>query len=61
MKNLKKLGQSLNKRELSSITGSGFCIGKNCRCQNQHCPVGYCCGSDPHNCVPAGPNNRNCR
>ncbi len=61
MKNLKNLGQTLNKKELSSITGSGPCLTKKCRCQYQHCPVGYCCGSDPYNCVQAEPDGRNCR
>jgi len=63
LKNISNLGATLKTSEQKSIIGGGnsICFDSIGRCENRCCPVGYCCGSDPFNCVLAGPGGRNCR
>ena len=59
MKNLKNLGETLNKEEQQAISGGHNRIGICGR--DYSCPQGYCCGLDPYRCVLSSANGRNCR
>lgn len=59
LKNISNLGTTLKTSEQKLI--SGGLEKRPPLCQNQNCPPGYCCGSDPYFCVLALPGGRNCR
>ena len=60
LKNISNLGQSLSKKELSNITGSGLSSSRKMKCNNSTCPPGQCCTRSGV-CEVALPGGRNCR